>query len=147
MQALTVLYDARCKLCRGVRAWLEAQPAYVELVFVPAGSTEARRRFPQLDHTATTSDLTVISDEGAVYFGANGWLMCLWALREYRGWSLKLSAPELLPLARRVVVWVSQNRFRLGQLEDVPDDALHAAIDMAMDDSAQIDCADGCSVG
>ena len=50
MRTLTVLYDARCELCRRIRSWLETQAAYVELEFMPAGSDEARYRFPQLDH-------------------------------------------------------------------------------------------------
>jgi predicted DCC family thiol-disulfide oxidoreductase YuxK len=126
MDALIVLYDARCSLCRQARSWLAAQPAYVELVFVAAGSETARRQFPQLDHAATTKDLTVISSAGAVYCGPNAWLMCLWALREYRTWSLTLSSAEMLPLARRLIIWISQNRFRIGAM--LPGAVLHALV-------------------
>ena len=114
MQQLTILYDARCELCRRVRSWLAAQPAYVELEFVAAGSAEARRRFPDLDHAATLDDLTVVSDTGDVYAGAQGWLMCLWALRDYRAWALRLSTPALMPRARHLITWVSQNRWRFA---------------------------------
>jgi len=129
MQTLTVLYDERCNLCRGIRSWLEAQPAYVELRFVPAGSAEARQRFPQLDHTETTQEITAISDEGGVYIGANAWLICLWALQDYRAWSLRLSSPEMLPLARRIVIWVAQNRTRFGSraLDEILNDELVGA--------------------
>ena len=138
MDTLTVLYDARCNLCSHLRAWLETQPAYVQLAFVPAGSPEAQRRFPALDHAATTSELTVIGDDGAVYIEAKAFLMCLWALRDYRAWSLRLSSPDMLPLARRVVLWVAQNRFRFGS----------RSLDAILSDSAGLaaDCADGCSV-
>jgi predicted DCC family thiol-disulfide oxidoreductase YuxK len=124
MQTLTVLYDARCNLCSHIRSWLETQPAYVTLDFVPAGSDEARRRFPQLDHATTAQELTVVSDAGDVYLEANAWIMCLWALRDYRAWSLRMSTPELLPLARRIVLWVALNRFRFGTrtLDDLLDD-------------------------
>ena len=114
MHTLTVLYDARCNLCSHIRSWLETQPSYVTLDFVPAGSAEARRRFPQLDHTTTAQELTVVSDAGDVYLEANAWIMCMWALRDYRAWSLRMSTPELLPLARRIVLWVALNRFRFG---------------------------------
>jgi predicted DCC family thiol-disulfide oxidoreductase YuxK len=114
MNSLTVLYDARCNLCVHVRSWLETQPSYLDLVFLAAGSSEARQRLPQLDHAATLDELTVVSDEGAVYTGANAWVICLWALKGYRAWALRLSSPELLPVARRVVLWVAQNRFRFG---------------------------------
>jgi predicted DCC family thiol-disulfide oxidoreductase YuxK len=114
MEKLIVLYDARCELCSHIRTWLEAQPAYVQLDFVTAGSEEARRRFPDIDHAASLIDLTVVSDAGDIYAGAHGWLMCLWALRDYRAWALRLSTPALMPQARRVIAWVSQNRWRLG---------------------------------
>jgi predicted DCC family thiol-disulfide oxidoreductase YuxK len=114
METLTVLYDARCELCRRIRAWLEAQPTYVRLDFVAAGSDKARRRFPDLDHQATITDLTVVSDVGDVYSGAHGWLMCLWALRDYRAWALRLGTPALMPQARKMITWISQNRWRLG---------------------------------
>ncbi len=138
MDTLTVLYDARCNLCSHLRAWLEAQPAYVQLAFVPAGSQEARRRFPALDPAVTTSELTVIGDDGAVYSEAKAFLMCLWALCDYRAWSLRLSAPDMLPLARRVILWVAQNRFRFGSrsLDEILSDNMALAAD----------CADGCSV-
>ena len=138
MDRFTVLYDARCNLCSHLRAWLATQPAYVQLVFVPAGSPEAWRRFPKLDHATTISELTVIGDDGAVYIEAKAFLICLWALRDYRAWSLRLSSPELLPLARRVVLWVAQNRFRFGSrsLEEILSDNAGPAAD----------CADGCSV-
>ena len=114
MRALVVLYDPRCDLCCRIRGWLGSQPKYVELEFVPAGSEEARRRFPRLDHEGTFTDLTLVSDRGEVYRGAKAWLMCLWALREYRGWSLRLGSPELMPVARRFIAWVSRHRFRVG---------------------------------
>ena len=36
--------------------------------------------FRSLNHELTAEDLTVISDQGAVYFGPKAWLMVLWAL-------------------------------------------------------------------
>jgi predicted DCC family thiol-disulfide oxidoreductase YuxK len=116
MRELTVLFDPNCGLCRRAQGWLLSKPKYVELVFVPARSDEARARYPQLNHELTLTDLTVISDEGAVYRGPKAWLMCLWALRQYREWSLRLSSPELLPTAKRVISTVSQNRYQLDGL-------------------------------
>ena len=113
MRQLTVLYDPACGLCRRAQGWLSIQPKYIELAFVPVNSEQARDRYPNLNHAMTARDVTVISDEGAVYWGAKAWLMCLWALRNYREWSFRLSAPELLPTARRVVSMISQNRHRL----------------------------------
>lgn len=114
---LTVLYDGRCALCRRARAWLDDQPKYVPLDYVAAGSPEARQRFPGLDHDNTLVDLTVVGMNGEVYHGAKAWIMCLWALKKYRGTALRLATPELMPSARRIIAWVSRNRFRMRTAE------------------------------
>ena len=99
----TVLYDAGCPICRAARAWLGNRAQLVPLVFVPAGSPEARLRFPGLDHAATLRDLTVIADSGEVYVADGAWLACLWALADYRGMAERLGSPRLLPAARRFI--------------------------------------------
>ncbi len=115
MALLTVLYDPNCGLCRRVREWLSNQPRFVPLLLVPVKSDEARARFPMLDHEPTVNDLTVISDDGAVYFGPKAWLMVLWALCRYREWSYRLAAPELLPTTRRVVSLISEHRYQISR--------------------------------
>lgn len=114
MRYLTVLYDANCELCRNIRAWLLEQPTFIELRFIPAASEAAVSRFPGLDHQRTVSELTVVSDTGAVYYGSKGWLVCLWALREYRLWSFRLARPDLLPTSRRFIAWLSRNRYKFA---------------------------------
>jgi predicted DCC family thiol-disulfide oxidoreductase YuxK len=112
---LTVLYDGRCALCGRARIWLEKQPKYVTMAFVEAGSAEARKRFPDLDHDATLAELTVVGWGGEVYRDAKGWVMCLWALKKYRSAALRLSTPELMPVARRTIAWVSKQRFQIAE--------------------------------
>jgi len=116
MFTLTVLYDPECGLCRRAHEWLAQQPKLVDLVFVPCASEEARRRYPELNHELTKSDLTVIDDRGAVYFGPKAWLMVLWSLSGYREWSYRLSTPELLPTTKRVVSAISQNRYQISRV-------------------------------
>ncbi|MFN8006921.1 MAG: DCC1-like thiol-disulfide oxidoreductase family protein [Terriglobia bacterium] len=113
MNHLFVLYDARCGLCRRLRIWLEAQDQLIPLVFVAADSESAHRRFPQIDHQASLEELRVIASNGAVYYGPKAWIMCLWALRRNREMSFRLASPEWLPMARRVVAWVSSHRMEL----------------------------------
>ncbi len=84
IRVFTVLFDAACPLCRAARRWLSSRAQLVPLEFVPAGSAEARRRFPGLDHDATLRDLTVIADTGEVYAGDGAWFACLWALADHR---------------------------------------------------------------
>ena len=110
MQTLFVVYDPACGLCSEIRVWLMRQPAYVPLRFVPSGSPEARRRFPMLPE----GDLAVISDAGDMWLDDRAWILCLWALREYRRWSYRFSRPSLLPLAQQAFAVLSRNRSRLS---------------------------------
>ncbi|WP_081795087.1 DCC1-like thiol-disulfide oxidoreductase family protein [Nocardioides sp. URHA0020] len=97
---LTVLNDPACPLCRRFADWLARQPLLVPLDLVPAGSAEARTRFPTLDHARTAEEITVIGSDGSVWTREHAWVMCLWATRSHRGAALRLSRPSLLPLAR-----------------------------------------------
>lgn len=133
IRGFTVLYDAHCPLCRAARQWLASRAHLVPLEFVPAGSAEARRRFPGLDHDATLRDLTVVADTGAVYAGDGAWFACLWALADHRGTAERLARPHLLPLARRMVTTASAVRELVR--EPRPDPGYG-------DDDDRADCAD-----
>ena len=115
MRSLTVLYDSSCGFCSACRNWLSAQPQLVSLEFIPANHAEAARRYPTLA-AAEPEELVVVSDEGGVYRGSHAWIICLWALAEYREWSFRLASPALLPLARDAYAWVSDNRIGLSRL-------------------------------
>ncbi|MBH1933809.1 DUF393 domain-containing protein [Streptomyces sp. AV19] len=120
VRRLTVLYDARCPLCAFVRDWLVRQRQLVPLELVPAGSREARRSLPGLDHAATLEEITVVGDGGQVYRGAAAWVVCLWALDSYRPLAHRLSTPSGMRLARNAVLTAAkyreaQLRRRLGE--------------------------------
>ena len=115
MKRLTILYDMHCPLCRRCRVWLERQPAFVPLVFLPLQSEEVVCRFPGIGALHPEREIVVISDTGDVWQGGSAWVMCLWALREYREWAQRLAHPALLPLARRACELVSENRFKLSR--------------------------------
>ncbi|HET7488412.1 MAG TPA: DCC1-like thiol-disulfide oxidoreductase family protein [Acidimicrobiales bacterium] len=97
---LTVLYDERCPLCRRLRAWLGSQPTLEPLTFLPAGSADARARFPGLDHERTTRVLTVVTADGAVFEEERAWVLCAWALPRWRPVSEQLGTRWRLRLVR-----------------------------------------------
>jgi predicted DCC family thiol-disulfide oxidoreductase YuxK len=114
MKCLYVLFDADCELCVRCRNWLAQQPAFVPLVFIAFQSDEAQRRFPGVNALKPGEQLLVISDEGAVYRGAHAWIMCLWALENYREHAQRLAHPALRPLAKAVCELLSRKRFFLS---------------------------------
>ena len=92
------------------RGWARDQPAFVELVFVRSGSGEAERIARGCRGAGEAEELVVVSDEGQVYRGDSAWIMCFYALEEFREWSSRLASPELRPLARKAFVMLSRSR-------------------------------------
>lgn len=100
---LTVLYDQRCPLCRRLRSWLASQPTLAPVEFTPAASLEARSRFPALDHHRTTTVLTVVAANGAVYEAERAWLACAWALPSWQPLAERLATRPRLLLVRAAI--------------------------------------------
>src|SRR5580700_11473694 len=108
MRYLTVIYDPDCGLCSRIGTWLLAQPKLLGLRTAPSSSLP--RIYPELAARGFQDELIVVSDDGRVYLGDHAWLMCLYALRDYRSWAKRLSQPALLPLARAAFAILSANR-------------------------------------
>jgi predicted DCC family thiol-disulfide oxidoreductase YuxK len=115
MQKLYVLYDPKCELCCRLKNWILVQRSWIGLALVEAGSEEAKHLFPELEQIASSEDLAVISDEGAVYLNDRAWIMVLYAMVEYRDWAARLTHPLLMPLARQAFAALSRNRHSLSQ--------------------------------
>jgi predicted DCC family thiol-disulfide oxidoreductase YuxK len=112
MKRLYVMYDSHCGLCTEVRDWLGLQAAYLDIRVLASGSDEARAKFPDLP----AGELAVVSDRGDVWLGDHAFIMCLWALRDYRDWAHRLASPLLRPMARQAFEAVSHNRKNISRL-------------------------------
>ncbi len=122
MERLYVLYDERCGICRRAREWASAQPAYIRLTFVAAGSEQARSLFPGLPRSREPEELLAVSDQGEVYRNDSAWIMCLFALEDYREWANRLASPALRPLARQAFAFVSKQRGNISRWLGMADD-------------------------
>jgi len=116
--ALTILYDDACGLCTHAKDWIAQQTPLIELQFLPCGSPEARRRFRQLP----TEELAVVADTGEVWLGNHAWIVCLWALRDYRDLAFRLTSPYFLLMAREAFTVVSKNRHALSAMLQMQDE-------------------------
>jgi hypothetical protein len=90
-----------------------SQSRFLDIEFMPKESIWARARYPHIDNAE--DELLVIDDEGGLYRGPAAFLMCLYALVEYRAWSLRLSTPALMPLARKGFELVSTRRHHINE--------------------------------
>lgn len=122
MERLYVLYDERCGLCRWAKEWALAQPAYFPLTFLAAGSEQAIQLFPGLSKAQEPQELVAVSNRGEVYRNDSAWIMCLFALEDYREWANRLATPALRPLARQAFAFVSKQRGNLSRWIGLADD-------------------------
>lgn len=120
---LSVIYDPGCQVCIRSKRWMQWQPTFVDLEFVPSDSPEVARRWPGVPWVG--EELVVISDLGEVWVGPAAFIMCLWALEEWREWSYRLSAPTLGAISRVFFASLSKRRHALGRFFDSRCDADH----------------------
>lgn len=111
--ALTVLFDESCALCRRARDWLLTQPCLVEVHLLPAGDPAVRARYHRAERWLG-KELVVVAGDGRTWVGPAAFLMCMWATARYRGWAYRLARPGLAPLAEGFFRLVSRRRDRIG---------------------------------
>lgn len=108
MKYLNVLFDAECQFCVRCAKWLRSQPQYVQIRVIPM--QRATGALAALVAREGGQEVLAVSDEGAVYKGDRAWLVALWALKRYRGWSHRLASPALRGFTRRLYRAVAEHR-------------------------------------
>lgn len=143
IRKLTVIYDGECGFCVRCARWLMAQRRHVRMECIPHGSPYLAELFPGL-RPPPKAELTVIDDQGGVYYNANAWLMSLWALESYRPLANRMATPALRPFARDLFELVSANRSLVTSLLGLRSDAAVAkAIRAAYDPAEHSRCGEG----
>ncbi len=114
MKALFVFYDGECGLCAKARLHLADLVQYVPLVFVPYQDARLHTIFPALVRLDPDQQVIAMSDTGAIYRGDSAWITILWALRDYRGWALRLARPRWRKHAKAAVHYLALNRRKIS---------------------------------
>jgi len=114
MRELIVVYDGGCPLCVRCRDWMSTQPSFLPMRFLASQSEEARARYGDVPWLG--EELVVASDEGDVWAGPAAFIVCLWALREWREWSETLSGSAFAPMAERFFKALSSRRHAIVAL-------------------------------
>jgi hypothetical protein len=71
---------------------------------------------PNISELKADREIVVMADTGEVWQGAGAWVMCLWALEDYREWSARFSGPTMQAVARKIVRLISTNRLSISHL-------------------------------
>lgn len=138
MDRLSVIYDATCGMCRRLKNWIAREPAFVELEFIPLQDAALETQFPGILNLHPEREIVVISDKGEVYQGGKAWVMCLWALKDYREWAQRLANPLLLPLAKKTCTMVSRNRYAISRwFFEAPPEEVSQRLDRMPDEDCE----------
>ncbi len=116
IKQLVIMYDDQCPFCVRCMQWLRVQPVHVRLRFLPLHAEYTRRLYPELAGPIQYLQFIVVDDTGGVYYNTDARIMCLWALKKYRGYARTLSRPALRPLADKVFQLISENRMTISAL-------------------------------
>jgi predicted DCC family thiol-disulfide oxidoreductase YuxK len=99
VRRLTVMYDETCARCRRWARWLGSQRCLVTVELLPAGSAQARARYPRVAPWLGR-ELVVVDNAARAWIGPPAYLMCLWATARYRWAASFASRPWIAPAAR-----------------------------------------------
>ena len=110
MERIQVYYDDQCGFCRRCARFLSKEPKYVAIELAPL----SQAALPNL--TIDRDELLVIADGTDVYRGADALILCLYALKRYRRWSMRFASPALKPLVRRAFERFSAHREGFSRL-------------------------------
>ena len=115
---LTVLYDERCALCVRCRDWMSRQDMLVPIELVEAHSLRAAQLYGAIPWLG--EELVVVGDGGEVWAGPAAFLVCLWALADYREWSYRLAGDTFSKVAVKFFATLSKKRRWIAQWLDHP---------------------------
>lgn len=110
----TVLYDGRCRFCRGQIAMLRGLDVCSRLEFISLHDPQVARDFPGIPPEQLLEEMIVVDRTGRTWRGASAVrylsrrLVALWPL------ALPLHVPGTLPLWRWLYRLVARNRHRIA---------------------------------
>lgn len=106
MRRITVIYDSTV-LAPYTRRWIDSEPKYVPIEFVPSKWVDGARVPAALDPATLAEHLTALDEEGHLWRDGKAEILVLWALRRYRRRALAIGHPSRLPFRRANLNWVA----------------------------------------
>jgi predicted DCC family thiol-disulfide oxidoreductase YuxK len=113
-ELVTVVYDGNCRFCASQVSWIQRRDKKGVFDFMPSGTPEVLRRFPQLAGHDLDSGLRAIWPDGRVAIGADGVYEIALRLPGWRSAAWLYRVPGLGPLWRRLYAWIAARRYRFA---------------------------------
>ena len=113
---IEVYYDGRCGMCCTFHEWINRQPRAFGVDFIPYQAERAERAFPGIGMLDPAREMVVRTDGGAIFRGAEAWVMCLYSCANHQAAARRLASPALLPVAIRACRLLAANRHALSKV-------------------------------
>ena len=113
---IEIYYDGHCALCSTFHEWLNRQDRAFAVNFVTYQSPQAEVMFPSVTKLDPELEMIVRTDQGDVFRGAEGWVLCLLSCKSYQGIARRLAAPRLLPVAKKTCSLIASNRINISKI-------------------------------
>jgi len=144
IKKIEVYYDGRCAMCCTFQEWVSQQNRAFEVEFVPYQSERAEELFAGVREMDPDRDMIVRTDQGKIFRGAEGWVLCMLSCQSYERWARRLASPQLLPVARKTCNLIAANRLGISKVlfrkkDKALADAVHEMPQQKCDGSCQLD--------
>jgi predicted DCC family thiol-disulfide oxidoreductase YuxK len=116
IQHIEVYYDGRCGMCCSFHEWVNEQQRAFAVRFVAYQSPRAEEWFPGVNELEPDREMVVRTDDGTVYRGAEGWVLCLLSCMRYQGVARRLVSPVLMPVAKKTCYALAARRRGLSKI-------------------------------
>lgn len=144
IKKIEVYYDGRCAMCSTFQEWVSQQHRAFEVEFVPYQSERAEELFAGVLEMDPDRDMIVRTDQGDIFRGAEGWVLCMLSCQSYETWAKRLASPQLLPVARKTCNLIAANRLSISKVlfrkkDRALADAVHEMPQPSCEESCRVD--------
>ena len=143
IKSIEVYYDGRCAMCCTFQEWVMRLKRSFGVEFVAYQSARAEEIFPGVGELDPDRDMIVRTNEGEIFRGAEGWVLCMLSCGSYEKWANRLASPGLLPVAKKTCNLIAANRLGISKILFRKKDK---ALADAVCDEPQGDCGGSCQL-
>lgn len=115
---LTLLYDAKCRLCTQTVEVLRGLRTDAELEMQPYQSADLERLIPGASLPELEAEIHAVDETGRIYKGADALILVLTTVSSIRWIAVFYRIPGMRPVAQLLYRWIAKSRYKLFGRED-----------------------------
>lgn len=116
IEYMEVYYDGHCGMCCTFHEWVNEQERAFQVRFIAYQDPLAEELFPEIHTLEPDREMIVRTQDGQLYFGAEGWVLCLFCCQKYQGVARRMAGPALLPLAKKACHALAARRHKVSKI-------------------------------